>query len=119
MAEFKATSAWPFRANLYPNFDSNRLTKSTSGLSFLPPLPTDAEILAVGEKVGSSASGDTVRPVFRSDAFAANELDCVPPTAIWSATTRETSIFVSRADRPDFNEILGRSFADNMFEPLL
>src|SRR3954467_15165072 len=107
MAEFKAASASPFRANLYPNFDNRRLTKSTSCFSFLPPLPTGAEILAVGEKVSSSVSEDPTRSVFRTGGFAANKLDCVAPNVISSTTTKGTPNFAGQANRRDLSEILG------------
>src|SRR4051812_9060888 len=58
------------------------------------------------------------RPVVRTDAFAAHDLDCMPPATLWSTTTRGTPVFVSQVDRPDCSESLCRSFADDMFQPL-
>src|SRR3954471_9428483 len=118
MAEFKAASASPFRANLYPNFDSRRLTKSTSCFSFLPPLPTGAEIVAVGEKVSSSASEDPTRSVFRTGGLAANKLDCVA-NVISSTTTKGTPNFANQSDRRDLSEILGWLIDDDIFGSLL
>src|SRR4051794_20583348 len=117
MAEFKAESASPFRANLYPNFDSKRFTKSTSCFSLFAPLPTDPESFALGEKAGSSASGDSMCSVFRTTGFAANELGCMALAAISSTKTKGTPVFVSQAIKQNFNKIVDRPFADDMFGP--